>query len=181
MPPNALVTAEELLQIDAPGKRTELVRGRLRVSEPPGSRHGAVSLELAVLLANHVKAQGLGRVFAAETGFQLARDPDTVRAADVAFVSTDRLPSPLPAGYASLAPDLAVEVLSPGERPAAVLSKVADWLDAGSRLVWVIDPARAHARIYRADGSESYVDHSGALDGEDVLPGFACELADLFI
>ncbi len=181
MPPNALVTAGELLQIDAPGKRTELVRGRLRVSEPPGSRHGAVSLELAALLANHVKAQGLGRVFAAETGFQLARDPDTVRAADVAFVSTDRLPSPLPAGYASLAPDLAVEVLSPGERPAAVLSKVADWLDAGSRLVWVIDPARAQARIYRADGSESYVDHSGALDGEDVLPGFACELADLFI
>ncbi len=118
-------------------------------------------------------------MLAAETGFKLASDPDTVRAADVAFVSNDRLPTPLPVGYAELAPDLVVEVLSPGDRPAGVLAKIADWLAAGSLLVWVIDPQRRQARVYRADGSESLLGDAEALDGEDVLPGFTAPLASI--
>jgi Uma2 family endonuclease len=150
------------------------------VREPPGYRHGRVAARLAKILMDHVDERVLGDVLAAETGFKLASDPDTVRAPDVAFVRGDRVPDPPPAGFAAFAPDLAVEVLSPNDRPGEVLAKVADWLNAGSALVWVVDPARRFARVYRADGSEAVVSGDGTLDGEDVLPGFACPLAALF-
>src|SRR6267378_1671687 len=92
MPPTpALMTADELLHLSVPDKCTELVRGRLVVREPPGSLHGLVAMTLGVELGVFVKDTGAGRVFAAETGFKLASNPDTVRAADVAFVSTDRM------------------------------------------------------------------------------------------
>jgi len=174
------LTADELLQLRLPGKCTELIRGVLVVREPAGYRHGEVAARLATLLANHVNAGNLGRVLAAETGFVLARDPDTVRAPDVAFIRRERLPDPAPRGYAELAPDLVVEVLSPDDRPGAVLAKVADWLNAGSRLVWVVDPERREARVYRADGRESLVSEGGVLEGEDVVPGFACDLGSVF-
>ncbi|MGH7712130.1 MAG: Uma2 family endonuclease, partial [Gemmatimonadaceae bacterium] len=96
-----------------------------------------------------------------------------------AFVRRDRIPDPLPIGFAALAPDLAAEVLSPDDRPGEVLAKVADWLSAGTRLVWVIDPARRDARIYRADGTESHLNVEEALEGEDVLAGFTEPLAEL--
>lgn len=174
--PSGTVTAEQLLGLELAGKRAELIRGVVVVREPPGYHHGEVVSELAYRLTHHVKAEGLGRVLAAETGFKLAADPDTVRAPDIAFIRAERLPAPPPVGYASLAPDLVVEVLSPSDRPGAVLAKVADWLDAGTRLVWVIDPGRRVARVYRADGSESVVGPGGLLDGEDVIPGFRCPL-----
>jgi len=173
------MTAEELLSLSLPDKRTELVRGRLVVREPAGSRHGAVTARLAYLLMAHVEATRVGRVYAAETGFTLARDPDTVRAPDVAFVSAVRLPATEPAGFFEGAPDLAIEVLSHDDHPADVLRKVADWLSAGARLVWVVDTERRTARAYRADGSESLLDRDGALNGEDILPGFTCPLRDL--
>jgi len=171
------MTAEELLRLNLPNKRTELVRGVLVVREPAGYQHGDVAMRLAAAIYTHVEAHGLGRVFAAETGFTLARNPDTVRAPDVAFISTARLPDPPPRGFAELAPDLAVEVLSPDDRPGAVLAKVADWLNAGARLVWVVDPPRVIARVYRADGSESMLDETDALRGEDLLPGFEYPLS----
>jgi Uma2 family endonuclease len=172
-----LMTAEELLRLNLPNKRTELVRGVLVVREPAGYQHGDVAMRLAAAIYTHVEAHGLGRVFAAETGFTLERNPDTVRAPDVAFISTARLPDPPPRGFAELAPDLAVEVLSPDDRPGAVLAKVADWLNAGARLVWVVDPLRVIARVYRADGSESMLDETDALRGEDILPGFEYPLS----
>jgi len=171
------MTAEELLRLNLPNKRTELVRGVLVVREPAGYQHGDVAMRLAAAIFTHVQARGLGRVFAAETGFTLARKPDTVRAPDVAFISTARLPDPPPRGFAELAPDLAVEVLSPDDRPGEVLAKVADWLNAGARLVWVVDPVRVLARVYRADGSESILGETDALRGEDVLPGFEYPLS----
>ena len=174
-----LMTAEELLRLNLQDKRTELVRGGLVVREPAGYQHGDVAARLLVAVANHVNANHLGRVFAAETGFTLARNPDTVRAPDVAFISAARLPEPPPRGFAELAPDLAVEVLSPDDRPGEVLAKVADWLNAGARLVWVVDPLGVIARVYRADGSESMLDETDALRGEDVLPGFEYSLSAL--
>jgi len=171
------MTAEELLRLNLPNKRTELVRGVLVVREPAGYQHGDVAMRLAAAIFTHVQARGLGRVFAAETGFTLAWKPDTVRAPDVAFISTARLPDPPPRGFAELAPDLAVEVLSPDDRPGEVLAKVADWLNAGARLVWVVDPVRVLARVYRADGSESMLDETDALRGEDLLPGFEYPLS----
>lgn len=170
------MTADELLRLRRPGKRTELVRGALIVREPAGYLHGEVVAELAHRLMNHVKANDLGRVLAAETGFKLASDPDTIRAPDVAFIRKERLPVPPPAGYAELAPDLVVEVLSPDDRPGEVLAKVGDWLQAGVRLVWVVDPQRRVARVYRADGSERILGGDDILNGEDVVPGFTCRL-----
>ena len=172
----ALLTAEELLRLNLPNKRTELVRGRLVVREPAGYVHGDVAMRIGAAILQHVDANSLGRVFAAETGFTLSRGPDTVRAPDVAFIRSERLPSPPPRGFAELAPDLAVEVLSPGDRPGEVLEKVGDWLNAGTILVWVVDPGRRIARVYRADGSESHVDDDGALEGEALLPGFRLPL-----
>jgi Uma2 family endonuclease len=173
------MTADELLRASIPNKRTELVRGVLVVREPPGGRHGFVAMNLGVELSTYVRSTGAGAVFAAETGFKLATDPDTVRAPDVAFVARERVPDALTRGYPALAPDLAVEVLSPDDRPGAVLAKVADWLSAGTRLVWVVDPERRLARVYRADGSESVVTAREALAGEDVLAGFRCGLATI--
>jgi Uma2 family endonuclease len=178
-PPPALMTADELLHVRIPDKRVELVRGRLVVREPAGLRHGRVAMDLARLLANYVGDRGIGRVYAAETGFTVARAPDTVRAPDVAFIRRDRLPDPEPLGFPDLAPDLVVEVLSPGDRPGEILAKVADWLSAGTRLVWVVDPLREVARVYRQDGSETIVTAEAALEGEDVLPGFECPLATI--
>ncbi|HXG98383.1 MAG TPA: Uma2 family endonuclease [Gemmatimonadales bacterium] len=171
-----LMTAEQLFGTSIPHKHTELVRGVLIVREPPGGRHGSVTMNLAIQLGVHVQRVTAGQLFAAETGFALFREPDTVRAPDIAFVRRERLPDPIPVRYPELAPDLVVEVLSPSDRPGETLAKIADWLEAGARLVWVIDPARRIARIYRPDGSESTVTDEGQLDGEDVLPGFACPL-----
>ena len=100
-------------------------------------------------------------------------------APDVAFVRRERLPDAEPEGFAEFAPDLAVEVLSPGDRPGEVLGKVADWLSHGSRLVWVLDPVRRVARVYRNDGTEMIVTEDQSLDGEDVVPEFSCLLAKL--
>jgi Uma2 family endonuclease len=179
MPPVGLMTAEELLRTYVPDKHVELVRGVLVVREPAGFRHGAVSATLTKLLAHYVDSNGLGRVLAAGTGFKLTADPDTVRAADVAFVSRERLPDPEPAGYPVLAPDLVVEVLSPGDRPGETLAKVGEWLTAGARLVWIVDPARRLARVYRQDGSETLLTEADSLDGEDVVPGFTCSLGGI--
>jgi Uma2 family endonuclease len=176
--PATLMTAEELLHTSIPDRRTELVKGILVVREPAGDRHGRVTMNLTIRLGTYVERAAAGQLFAAETGFTLSRAPDTVRAADIAFVRRERLSEPIP-GFPELAPDLVVEVLSPGDRPGEVLAKVADWLSAGVRLVWIVDPERRLARVYRRDGSETTVTADGALDGEDVLPGFSCPLASV--
>lgn len=174
-----LLTADQLLALNLPDKPAELVRGRLIVREPAGFQHGVVAMKLGATLADYVAKNALGVVVAAETGFKLFSDPDTVRAPDVGFIRGDRIPRPLPRGYADIAPDLSVEVLSPDDRAGEVLAKVSDWLRAGCRLVWVVDPDRRIARVYRADGSEAHLSADSALDGEDVLPGFTCPLEEL--
>jgi Uma2 family endonuclease len=131
------------------------------------------------LLGNFVHEHDLGIVVAAETGFKLFSNPDTVRAADAAFLSRDRAPDPPPPEYLPLAPDLAVEVVSPGDRAGETQAKVSDWLTAGSRLVWVIDPTRKRAIVYAQDGSVDLLGENDALSGEDVLPRFSCFLNDV--
>src|SRR5438477_10595378 len=175
----ALMTADDLLHVRIPEKRIELVKGVLVVREPAGGRHGRVTTALTRHIGNHVHAHALGAVYAAETGFTLARRPDTVRAPDIAFVRRERLPDPEPSGFPDLAPDLVVEVVSPGDRAGEILAIVADWLSAGTRLVWVIDPARRVARVYRTDGTERILSVDESLDGEDVVPGFTCPLGEV--
>ena len=175
-----VTTAEELERIAIPGRWTELVRGRLIVREPPGTYHGRVSANALLLLGAFVKARGAGTVVAQDTGFRIATDPDTVRAPDAAFLDVERSKRITPSGYAAIAPNLVVEVLSPSDRPAEVLEKVADWLGAGVELAWVVDPERREVRVHRADGSLELLREGAVLDGEEVLPGFTCEVHELF-
>lgn len=175
----APMTAEELERLYVPGKKVELVRGAPVVQELPNTKHSLLAFEISYRLGAYVKPRGLGYVFGQDAGFLIASDPDTVRGADVAFVARDRLPEVPPRGYLPLAPDLVVEILSPGDRPGEALEKVGEWLNAGSRLVWVVDYLRRQARIYRTDGSVSLLGPGDSLDGEDVLPGFSLPLAEL--
>jgi Uma2 family endonuclease len=174
------LTAEQLERVQIPGKSTELVRGRLIVREPPGTHHGRIAGRLITRVGAFVEAHELGEVFGQDTGFKIASNPDTVRAPDLAFIARNRLSRIGARGYASIAPDLIAEILSPDDRPGEVIAKVAEWLSAGVCLAWVLDPYRRIAHVHRPDGSLSLVDVDGALEGEGVLPGFRCELAHLY-
>jgi len=176
---STLLTAEDLEQVRLPDKRTELVNGRLVVREPPSTEHGRIQANLAYFIADHVRRNGLGVVFGQDTGFKIASKPDTVRGPDLAFVSRERAGELPRRGYAALAPDFVAEILSPDDRPGEYLAKVAQWLEAGTRLIWVIDPQRAQARVYRPDGSLAIIDEDALLDGEAVLPGFSCLLSEV--
>ena len=137
-----LLTADEFLAWpDEPGFRQELIRGEVVTMSLPGGRHGKVAGKILRLAGNHVEALGLGDTYAAETGFIVERDPDTVRGADVGFVRAERLTRiTKPEKYIPFAPDLAVEVLSPNDRDDEVEEKVRLWLKAGCLLVWVVTP-----------------------------------------
>jgi Uma2 family endonuclease len=178
----APMTAEELLKRPDDGFRYELIRGELIQMSPSGSEHVVIIAELAALIWNHVKAAKLGIVFGAEGGFLIARDPDTVRAPDIAFVRQERVPADgIPQGYWPGAPDLAVEVLSPGDRVSEVDAKVRDWLAAGTLLVWVVNPRWRSVTIYRSAHAIRILTEDETLDGEDVIPGFRCPVRDIFV
>ena len=186
--PVALMTAEELLTYPTPNQRVELVRGRLIVREVPGMRHGECAMRIGVALSIYLShdrasrgaAETRGRVLTCDSGFTLARNPDTVRGPDVAYVSRERWAGPMPNGYGEFAPDLAVEIRSPGDRIGALLAKVGDWLDAGAHLVWVVDPKRQQVTVYRADGSQLMLGRDDTLEGDDILPGFTLAITELF-
>lgn len=175
------MTSEELARHPIPNARTELVRGRLIVREPAKSQHGLVAARVLIAIGIYLESNPIGQVLAAETGFTLARNPDTVRAPDVAYLRADRVPRVEVVGFDELAPDLVVEVLSPGDRARAVQAKVDDWIAAGTLLVWVIDPRRRVARVYRADGTVSVLPETDSLDGEDVLPGCSLGLSRVLL
>jgi Uma2 family endonuclease len=175
-----ILTADDLWRM--PGdERRELVKGELRTMAPAGFEHGAVIMKLSVRLAQHVSANRLGLVLGAETGFLLSRHPDTVRGADVAFVSTPRLPKgPLPTSYFPGSPDLAVEVVSPNDTLVEVEDKVDDYLAAGTRLVWVVNPRRKTVTVHRPQTAPTMLRETDTLTGDDVVPDFACPVAEIF-
>jgi Uma2 family endonuclease len=176
---NTYMTSEQLVHYPASDKRTELVRGRLVVREPATQEHGRAAAQILIEIGVYLRAHPIGEVYAAETGFTLARNPDTVRAPDVAYVSADRVRPPSGPGFGEIAPDLVVEVLSPGDRARAVRTKVSHWLRAGTRLVWVIDARQRTAHVFRADGTEAALASTDHLDGESVLPGFQAPITRL--
>jgi Uma2 family endonuclease len=175
-----LMTADELLRLPA-DERYELVKGVLvPMSPPPGPEHGALTNRLGYFITHHVFQNKLGEVFAAETGFRIARDPDTVRAADVAYVAKERLPGKLPKAYLDLAPDLVAEVVSPGNDPDEMQSKVRDWLEAGTRLVLVVYPGPRQVIVYRSLRQVVVLTEEDTLVAEEVLPGFSCPVSAIF-
>jgi Uma2 family endonuclease len=176
-----LMAAEELLKMPKDGCRYELVKGELKKMSPAGFDHGVVGMSLGLLLAQYVKAHNLGVVCLAETGFKIETDPDTVLAPDVSFVRHERIPpSGRPKAYFPGAPDLAVEVVSPGDTKKEVSGKVVDWLAAGARAVWVINPKRRIVTIHRPLLAVITLDENDELDGQDVVPGFRCRVSEIF-
>ena len=174
-------TAEELIRIPDDGFRYELVRGELRRMTPAGNVHGRVAMNVALPLAQYVKAHSLGIVYAAETGFRLATDPDTVRAPDVAFVSRERVEAVGEVeGYWPEAPDLAVEVISPNDSYVEVEEKILDWLEAGTKMVLAVNPRRRSVTLYRSQSDITILTGTDVLDGGDVVPGFQLTLQEIF-
>jgi Uma2 family endonuclease len=176
------VTAEQLLHWPDPDARLELVAGEVRHMTPASGGHGLVSMRLVAPLVAFVQAHRLGDVFIPDTGFVLRRNPDTVRCPDVAFVAAGRLP---PQGvsmhaFLELAPDLAAEVRSPSDRARGSRAKVTEYLDAGTRLVWVIDPFARTDTVHGTGGAIGRLEEADELDGGKVVPGFRCAVATLF-
>ena len=176
-----LITAEQLLEMPE-NRWNELVAGELREMTPPSCRHAAVISLLDGILGAHVRKHKLGAVLAGDPGFIVARDPDTVLGPDIAFIRAERLAAePLGEGFREGAPDLAVEVLSPGQSPREGHEKALAWLDAGAVLVWVVNPARRTVTAYRSPSDIETLTVGAELDGGDLLPGFRCPIADLFV
>jgi Uma2 family endonuclease len=176
--PAKLITAEELWAIGGWG-RYELVRGRLISLSPTSGPHGKTENRVAHWITSFVDETGLGEVYVGETGFLIAHDPDTVRGADVAFLTKEHAAQVPATGYVPFAPDLVVEVVSPDDRWSEVQGKVNEWLAAGTRLVWVFDPQRKSIDAYTPERHWS-LKEGDALTGEDVLPGFSVALSKFF-
>ncbi|MCY4661523.1 MAG: Uma2 family endonuclease [Acidobacteria bacterium] len=178
--PRSLMSAEELLALPDSG-RSELVGGALVPMTPAGGRHGILTVRIGRLLDEYVEAHQLGVCCGAETGFILRRGPDTVRAPDAAVVVRSRIPAEgVPAAYWPCAPDLAVEVVSPWDRPGEIRAKIDDYFSAGARLVWLVEPDPATVRVHRSATDVEVIGADGDLDGGDVLPGFRRPVRRLF-
>jgi Uma2 family endonuclease len=173
-----MITAEELQQI-AGDRPVELVRGELVDMSPIGIRHWDLVARLWRLLDAFVLKHHLGAV-GAEGGFVLSKDRDVVRAPDLAFVAAHRLGDLQRDGYFDIAPDLAVEVLSPSDRPGDLWEKIGDYFGAGTRLVWVIDPRQQHVAAHHPDGTTRIYSGDEDVPGEDVIPGFSFKPSQLF-
>ena len=173
-----ITTAEQLFAANL--QHCELLGGELVMMSPAGFDHGRYASRIVAALENHVTGQGLGVVTTAEAGFQLAHDPDTVRAPDVAFVRADRIPSGGVKGFFQGAPDIAVEVVSPTDRTAEVAAKMRDWLQAGCSLVWVVDPEKYNITVHCSHNGAITLTTADTLSGGDVLRGFSMPVANVF-
>lgn len=174
-----LYTQEDLWRLSHEGHRCELIEGRLQEMAPAGSEHGRSTKRLDHYLTDHIYERSLGECFAAETGFTLARDPDTTLAPDWAFVRQERLPDPIPDGYLPVVPDIVIETRSPGDRSPKIEGKMRRWLAHGVQVVLDLDPRGQKLRLWRA-GSEPV---SLAVEDEltlDELPGFSLPLRRVF-
>ncbi len=147
---------------------------------PSGFEHGRIVIGISGALFKFLEQNPLGVLTGAETGFQIAHHPDTVRASDVGFVCSARVPEEPVKGFFPGAPDLAVEVLSPDDRAGEVLAKVWDWLDAGCHGVWVVDPRTRSITIYRSRREVAVLSNADFLTDEQLLPGFRVSVAMVF-
>lgn len=175
------MTAEELLRMPDDGFRYELLRGELRKMAPASHEHGRITINISTPLDHHSRANKLGRVYAAETGFKVASNPDTVRAPDVAFVSQERLEQVGSVkGYWLGAPDLVVEIISPSDIYTEVEEKVFDWLEAGAKMVVVVNPRKHVVTVYRSLTDIVVLTENDTLEGGEVVIGWSIAIRDIF-
>ncbi len=176
-----LLTAEEFAARPDPGYPEELVRGRIIRMPPPRIRHGQICFQAAFLLGLFVKERGLGHVLTNDSGVVTERDPDSVRGPDVSYYSYERLPQgPLPSIYATKSPELVIEVRSPAERWPKTLAKVAEYLEAGTNVVVVLDDEGDIAHVYEANGDNRMLHSEEDLVLPSVLPDFRVRVGCFF-
>jgi Uma2 family endonuclease len=172
------ITAQQLFE--TPGlERFELIEGELSLMAPPGFDHGYVVVEIAAALREFARARNLG-VVVVEAGFVVSHDPDTVRSPDIAFVRAERIPLGGVKAFFQGPPDLAVEVISPGDRAGEVIAKAQQWLHAGCAAVWVVDPATKTATVYGQQPQALFLSVDDVLVCNELLPGFCLPLKQVF-
>lgn len=180
-PTTVLMNPDDLLAMPD-GDKYELVNG-IPVEKSMGAESGEVTMALSIFLGAFVRQHKLGHAYDSQTGFQcFAHDPGLVRKPDISFVAKGRLPGDKsPKGHVKIAPDLAVEVVSPNDLYEEVEAKVNEYLTAGVKLVWVVSPGSKTVLVRRPDRTCAEVGEAGELSGEDVVPGFTCKVAELFV
>jgi len=175
------LTAEQFLETDWGEGLFELVRGEVVRMTPPRPEHGFLCWTISGLFWDYVRQSGLGYCLSNDSAVLTERDPDTVRGPDLCYYSNARWPlTEVGKGLPPVAPDLAVEVVSPGNRPGAMLRKVGEYLNAGVLLVWVVDPRSRTLTLYRPDATPVVLREDQAIEDLPELPGFRCEVADIF-
>jgi len=174
-----LLTIEELSDVvgDTPG---ELVDGRFVPMSPTGWPHARAEVKVSSRLAHFAEASGIGTVLGGEAGIIIRRDPDTLRGADVAYISHERLARASPGGYLDVAPELIVEIVSPNDRWTDLMAKLEDYFSIGVGLVWIVDPQRRRVSCYRSPTQLALLGPGDTLTAEPMLPGFALPVVELF-
>ena len=175
-----LMTAEDLLALPDNDMRYELVEGELIEMSPTSRPHSRDGMRIATQMNVYAEANDLGEVYGADAGFILRRNPDTVRAPDAAFVRKERLPELDEDGYLPLSPDLAVEVVSPSNTVNEMSQKVQEYLEAGTAIVWVVEPKRRQVTVYTPGQHPRILRDGDLLDGGDVMPGFTLSVTYIF-
>lgn len=174
-----LITGEELLDLGDIGP-CELIEGRIVPMAPTGDEHGGYESNFDHALRSFADLPKLGKVRVGEVGIYIRRNPDTVRGADVIFISHERYAQRKPGGYLDVAPDLVVEILSPNDKWTEVTQKLREYFAIGVRLVWVADPEARCVYAYRSLTDVREFTEKDELPGDEVLPGFAVKVAQLF-
>jgi Uma2 family endonuclease len=176
-----LLTAEEFEQLPDDGKRYELIDGELREMAPTVNWHGEVESNLTALLHAYVRSHRLGRVSCGEVLYIVRRNPDRVRAADIAFIRQERVPSLEARQHImEVIPDLVVEILSQHDTVAEISDRIDDWVGAGVQLLWIVDPFRRTVTMYQPEHDPMLLGEHATLEGDPVLPGFRCAVAEIF-
>ena len=175
------LTAGDLLRLHSEGVRGELIRGALCKAMPTGHEHGRIVVNLVVEMKNFVKPRKLGTLTASDSGVWLERDPDTVRAPDIAFFSAEKMPfATRVSGYSEVVPDLVVEAASPGDSFREINDKALMWLGFGVRVALFVRPDTRSVDVHRPGRPVLVLGENDTLDDIDVLPGFTCAVKDIF-
>jgi Uma2 family endonuclease len=174
-----LITGEELSRMPDLGP-CELVEGRIVPMPPTSYTHGEIEADVSAALKAYARETGKGRVMGGEVGIYVRRDPDTVRAADVLFISHERYARRQSRSYLDVAPELVVEILSPDDLWSEVMEKLSEYFAAGVNAVWVLDPRRREVFSYRSLTEVQQFGAGQILTDEELLPGLALAVSELF-
>lgn len=174
-----LITGEDFYMMNDIGS-AELVEGRIASMTPAGSEHGAIEMNLAAALHAFVRDNTLGRVMVGEVGIYTRRDPDTIRGADIAFLSKERAPDGPPKGYLEVAPELVVEIVSPGNTWIEMRRKIDEYFDAGVDRVWIVEPETTSVLVYQDSTTMEKYEAGDVVSGEGPLDGFEIPVDEIF-